>query len=282
MIIDILSDIHIDFYFKSNAIGKKIVHKVFNDILTDGGTREVGDVLIVAGDLGHDNTQNIEVLRQLQKLYYKDIVCVLGNHDYYLLNKKDIDRYNKLSQNRADEIKALIDSEPHIHLLDGDVVEIGGIRFGGAMGWYSTAYLQHYFEYKNYHKKDTSLRLWKMAMHDGYTIKGVEHFMDIYHKEYEKLLSVYRDCDIMISHVNPSFKSENQPKRYRRPDVNNTFFTFDGHYLLSGGSMKYWVFGHTHDGIEYDFEGVRCICNPFGYPNERSFNDATKIKSISL
>jgi DNA repair exonuclease SbcCD nuclease subunit len=30
-------------------------------------------------------------------------------------------------------------------------------------------------------------------------------------------------------------------------EKSNTFFTFNGHKLIEDGSMKYWVYGHTHD-----------------------------------
>lgn len=32
--------------------------------------------------------------------------------------------------------------------------------------------------------------------------------------------------------------------------------------------MKYWIFGHTHEQIEYSEHNVKCLCNPFGYPKE--------------
>ena len=41
------------------------------------------DILAVSID---DNEQNIKMLKILKE-YYKHIICVLGNHDYYLMGK---------------------------------------------------------------------------------------------------------------------------------------------------------------------------------------------------
>ena len=85
----------------------------------------------------------------------------------------------------------------------------------------------------------------------------------------------------MITHVNPSYKENHIPKQYHNEDT-NTFFTFDGLGFLVNGTMKYWVFGHTHDALEYQYSGVKCICNPMGYPNESYYGDWVWIKTIEI
>ena len=46
--------------------------------------------------------------------------------------------------------------------------------------------------------------------------------------------------------------------------------------------MKYWVFGHTHDAIEYEMEDVKFLCNPLGYPTESDYGDNIKVKSFEI
>ncbi len=36
--------------------------------------------------------------------------------------------------------------------------------------------------------------------------------------------------------------------------------------------MKYWIYGHTHDAMEYELHEVKCICNSLGYPGEGNSN----------
>ena len=52
-------------------------------------------------------------------------------------------------------------------------------------------------------------------------------------------------------------------------DFATAFFYFDATYLLAGmkpGSI--WQCGHTHSTYDVDYNGVRIICNPLGYPDE--------------
>ena len=85
----------------------------------------------------------------------------------------------------------------------------------------------------------------------------------------------------MITHVNPSFDEDHISKKYHN-NTTNTFFTFDGSKFYKGGSMKYWVFGHTHDAIEYEIEDVKFLCNPLGYPNESQYGDNITMKSFEV
>ena len=274
--VDILSDLHIDFYFKKDIpITKEDVKKLYDPIF--GGI--ASDVLIVAGDIGHYNEQNIKVLQFIQELYYGYIVCVLGNHDYYLSSKAMNEQYQD-SFHRAKELKDELNSSNNIYCLDGNIIEIEGIKFGGAMGWYSDAYLKAYYPLRHFSQKSNNT-MWKTISQDSMFIKGIENFDDLYHIEYPKLLEVYEKCDIMITHINPSFLDKHLDLRFTSSQ-SNTFFTFNGHNLLDKGSMKYWVFGHTHTKIEYEFEDVKCICNPLGYPGESNYREWCSIKTIEI
>lgn len=79
--VSILSDLHLDSHFPSSGITEAMVRKLFDPIFTPNGV-DAADVLIIAGDLGHDNDQNITIIRVLREIYFKHIICVLGNHDY--------------------------------------------------------------------------------------------------------------------------------------------------------------------------------------------------------
>jgi len=122
MNIDILSDLHLDFYFKPHLTTSKNIVSLFKQILTNNGTREVGDILIIAGDIGHYNEQNIEVIKVLKKEFYKHIICVLGNHDYYLVNSETKYIFKNNSFKRVEHMRELINKEEDIYCLDGDII----------------------------------------------------------------------------------------------------------------------------------------------------------------
>ena len=279
MTIDILSDLHFDYFFKRFNNSKKDIQKIFDEyfLKSDGG---VGDVLVVAGDIGHYNNQNIIILKMIKKIYgYRHIICVLGNHDYFLQGKQEQANYGKNSFIRAQEMRELINTEEGMHCLNGTVVEIDGVKFGGADSSYSSAYLKHYHPLSDAFKANNAM--WKQTMPDANMIFGIKNYDDLYSIELPKIEAVYRECDVMITHVNPSYLHEHlSPLFYNQHG--NMFFSFDGHKYLKEGTMKYWIFGHTHEKTEYEFEGVQCICNPLGSPNERYSGDAAAVRRIYI
>lgn len=278
MIVDILSDLHLDFYFKSHLTTRENILSLFGDIFTDNNTKEIGDVLIIAGYIGHFNEQNIEILKIFQKEFYKHIICILGNHDYYLVNSEARYTFKNDSFQRVEQMRKLINNEKNMYCLDGKVVEIEGIRFGGTDSWYDEGYIEKY--YPHFDNNLINL-LWNENINDSRLIKGISKFDDITKLEIEKIENIYQNCDVMITHVNPSISEEHIDEKYHNSPI-NTFFTFDGSKFYKDGSMKYWVFGHTHDAIEYEMEDVKFLCNPLGYPNESQNGDNIKMKSFEI
>ena len=282
MKIDYISDLHIDMYFDAHKLlSEEAFRELFEDIILDYGRRTPGDVLVIAGDLGHSNEQNQSMLHILQKRYYKHIVFVLGNHDYYLTEDLDASEY-KDSFDRVNAMRAWASKQKHIHCLDGTVVEIDGIRFGGCDGWYDGTYAYRHFEHNSYLPKESVLAdLWRTANIDPKRIKGVKHFKQLWEIERKKIHQVYRNCDIMVTHTNPSIKKEHSVESVRE-NKTNAFFTFDGLGYAKSGSMKYWIFGHTNTVNSYEAYGVKFVCNPIGYDDGSYMGDWSKIRSIEM
>ena len=274
MKIDILSDLHFDNYFYCKYTKDDVI-KFYSQIID---FNNCGDVLVIAGDLGHNNHQNIKILKILKE-FYKNIVCVLGNHDYYLVDKESISLFKK-SLERVSNMRELINKQENIYCLDGDIIEIDGIKFGGCNGWYNEGYLQVNYPDEFFPKYSTNI-MWQNSTPDYINILEIENFDDFYEMEKPKIEKVYKDCDVMITHINPSVKDENMNSKYKN-NLSNTFFCFDGEEYLKNGNMKYWIFGHNHDVIEYKEHNVTCICNPVGYHNESGNGKWIKIKQIEV
>ncbi len=279
MKIDILSDLHIDFYFSPKLKIKDEQIKKLYDSIIKKDNREIGDVLIVPGDIGHYNHQNIKVLKYFKEHYYKYIICILGNHDYYLVGK-DSKLQFKDSFERAQQMRLKINREDNLYCLDGNIIEIEGIKFGGCDSWYNDGYLKRKYPNEDFPVKSTN-QMWHNCINDSKFIFGIENFNDIFEIEKPKIEAVYKNCDVMITHINPSCKDENISEKYQNNQT-NTFFTFEGEEYLKNGSMKYWIFGHTHKELEYEEHNVKCICSPFGYPNESGFGVWVNIRQIEV
>ena len=280
--VSILSDLHLDFYFKSFKQTKEEVQKFFDPIFTpvvEGIKIDSADVLVIAGDLGHYNAESAKIIGFLRELYFKNIVCVLGNHDYYLINRIAIDDYEMNSYNRANEMRAMLNAINGVYCLDGTVVEIEGVRFGGCDSWYDGQYKLHNLNPHFKSSIDDVRRSWKYVMNDAAYMPNLKHFDELWEIEKPKIEAVYQECDVMITHVSPSIKPEHIPNQHYRMDDSTSFFTFDGEKYVSTTTAQVWIYGHTHTANEYKWHDVQMIVNPLGYPGE---NRNVKDKRIEI
>lgn len=273
LMIDYISDLHLDFY--KYPILKYLIEE------------KQSNILIISGDIGHNLKQNFEFIKELKKSY-EHIILVLGNHDYYLTSLSgkyfDNDFNFKTSFEKVEKSRKLYNSIEGVNCLNGEIIYIEGVAFGGADSWYSNAYLKKHFN-KFSSKKDT-LKLWKDTLNDSHAIYGVNEntninfFEEIYDKEMIKLNNIKKDCQVMITHVNPSPLIQHQDPKYISCK-DTTFFNFEGKEIYSEGFIKYWFFGHTHKEIKYIIDETNFFCNPLGYPGE-SASKYSYLRSVLL
>lgn len=277
MQIDILSDLHINTWTKHLFPDEREVCRIWEPL------NPKGDVLIVAGDIGEIPIQNVNFLKQLKELYYKEIACVLGNHDLHCLTNRTLYLYDENRElvqqsgwrdfrTKIVETKALF-KDAGIHLLDGEIITIDGITIGGSMGWYDGQYTRTHNISLGQHPRDRYRRyhdlqdLWLDSMPDD-DIKPMYRFNDLFKEEYEKLDSIIDRCDIMISHINPSIdKTHQNPEWKDHPTCG--FYSFDGTALMDKFKGSRWIFGHSHYRGEYRINEFNLIANALGYPSER-------------
>lgn len=276
MTIDILSDLHINGWTKHLSPDEREVRRIWEPL------NPKGDILIVAGDIGEIPQQNANFLKVLKQLYYKEIVCVLGNHDLHCLYNRTLYLYDdnrELVQqsgwedytSKLIEIKALF-KDAGIHLLDGEIITIDGITIGGAMGWYDGTYTKvhridlgkhHFFRYREY---EGIQELWNGRMPDS-DIKPLYRFDGLFREEYEKIENIIDQCDIMISHISPSIDKDHQNPDWKDHPTCG-FYSFDGAELMEKFKGSHWIFGHSHYRGEYRIKEFNLIANALGYPSE--------------
>ena len=258
VVVSVLSDLHLDFHFRSFQQTKEEVKKFFDPIFTpvvDGVKIAPADVLVIAGDIGHYNSENKKIIGFLRELYFKNIICVLGNHDYYLINRMACDDYEMNSYNRAQEMRTMLHSIDGVYCLDGNVIEIDGIKYGGCDSWYDGQYVLHNLNPHFVTTMDDVRTLWKYTMNDSVYMPNLKLFDELWEIEKPKIEATYRECDVMITHVSPSINPEHIPDRHYRMDDTTSFFTFDGEKYVKNTSAKIWIYGHTHTPNTYEWHG---------------------------
>lgn len=257
---DIISDLHLDFFLNhTSSLNEKKLVRYCKDVLFYEGHIH-SEVLLVAGDIGHYNYQAKVLFEYLVKHYYKKIFFVVGNHDYYLISTNIEKKYGN-SRNRVQELKDMFKDNEDIHLLDGDIIEYNGFRIGGCAMWYDGSYCNKVNLFCN------PLSLWKEKMNDYGMIKGYVDFYDILSEERPKLERIYRDSNILLTHINPMPHAMFFDEEHRM-DATTGFYAFDGEYQVEHTPAKLWVFGHTHTSKDIEVYGTRIICNAMGYPTK--------------
>ena len=297
MKVDYISDVHVDFWCRDqNPESPKFKKQI--DTLINTICPNKHDVLLIAGDLGHYNQQDQAVLLALKE-YYKHIMLVRGNHDMYLVSGSMQKKYLYDSKNRYLEMKMWCKEQDGIHYLDGDIISIDGVTFGGVgMSWDKSYYdylnrddghiasKGEIREFFNNYMNDSRLILGgnpNVEVPTGYGDTYVKSSFDYeayLQSEKQKLENIrdYDNIDIMVSHYTPVIPENYESTTYGLSS-SSTFYMFNGYKDVERINPKYWIFGHMHSNHDFMYNDTRFLCNPLGYPGENSYN---VIKTILI
>lgn len=272
------SDTHLDFWCREVNQENPKFYKQLDQFISNLKP-EPADVLIVAGDIGHYNTQNIEFLKRLKEIYPK-IIVVAGNHDLYLVSRNIQERYNFNSFTRLSEFKQMCEDND-IVFLNGNTIDVEGVTIGGCSMWYDLP-------------TDGLITQWKEVMNDSNLIMEKENFRhplaygamhktvsfdtQKYYLEQLSLLEALPKCDVFVSHVSPNIIPDEFKGGYVG-DHNNVFYETDNLSFLQDKEVKVAIFGHIHRHLEYTEGGIEFIASPVGYPGES--NNIIRYKEVS-
>jgi Icc-related predicted phosphoesterase len=278
---DLVSDLHLDFWVSpktSKQKQRRLMHGLIKEQLRPSSP---ANTLIIAGDIGHYNAQNILFLELLAE-YYEHVFLTWGNHDLYLVSNSIRNRYGT-SDKRLQEFKEACTKIEHVTFLDGDIVEYNSLRIWGSGLWYPVA--EYHINHWRYASNDASLIVrddgYRQITYDEYGSKKLYRFdpQKLYHKELQKLsaLSSDDDIDIIITHIPPMLPS------WLKDRDDFRFYRFDGIEYIRRIKPKIWCFGHVHRSLKFEAEGVKLLCNALGYPDEYcKRQNRERMKSIEL
>jgi len=231
------SDVHCEFH-KDN--GKKFLASLPSE----------SDVTVIAGDLCSYN--QIESSLEQLSLQHKQVVYVLGNHEYYnssLHGVRDI----------------IADCEyDNVHILNNSLIEINGRRILGTPLWFQN-------------EPENVLHHGRMS-----DFQAIEDFSEwVYEENFQArrfLENNLKEGDVVVTHYLPSYASIDP--LYKSSDLNR-FFVCNMEELILDTKPSVWVHGHTHSSVDYMLGDTRVVCNPFGYSNyqtNRNFSLDTLIQ----
>ncbi|MCW4114368.1 metallophosphoesterase [Aurantimonas sp. MSK8Z-1] len=243
MRIHILSDIHDD--YSRASLGNYAIPQDL-DV----------DLIVVAGDIaGRLSRMGRTWLEHQRQRTGTDIVLIAGNHDYWRASlDREVDRFRDRLQCDG------------IHILDGEAIEIGGVRFVGGTLWTDyeildgdgyhgqRAALEEMNDYRFIRARDYERRLLPWMLREEHA----RHRAAI-----ETVLSTpFAGPTVVVTHHAPS------PKSLRGGEA-STFL--DGAYasdlepMICRYQPDLWIHGHVHERKDYVVGSTRILCNPRGY-----------------
>ena len=230
------------------------------------------DVCILAGDVSNERRTAVAYVKRFIAPMMP-VVMVLGNHDYY----------GGTIQGELE--RALADTAgTDIQLLEDGSCTFGNVRFVGATLWTDFAIpfggngpelpLQDRTEavrqslpkelpdFKEIHASEPA---------EGFEMLQIDELVSrhIESRDYieQQLAKPFAGKTVVLSHHAPLAASLD-PKFAGEPT--NAAYASDLSGLIERGKPDYWIHGHTHQFHDYQHGHTRVVCNPKGFPFDKS------------
>lgn len=250
MKISYISDLHLDFYVRMDKKWEQKTPAFLTTLLPE----ENGEVLVIAGDISHYNSQSFFVL-QFFSTIFKQVIFVLGNHDYYLVSGNQQKKYHHNSRERETELYNMISQIPNVKMLTQfERFQYKDVSFAGATNWYT---LEDFKEQQFFQE----------VSNDSVLIKGLN--IQKLHAQEMHAYQNLQEVDVLITHVPPITINTH---RYH----NSTACYLNE---LLDVKAQHCIFGHCHEQHIYEQDGKMFYMNALGYPDEKL---PLKIRTFSL
>ena len=212
------------------------------------------DVVVLAGDI---HVKERGVKWALENIKDKPVIYVLGNHEFY----------GKTYPKLIGQLKDLAENT-NVHILEKNVVTIGGINFLGTTLWTDFEILGDP-RIAGYECQQVMTDYKKIRKLPGYSkIRSLD--TAIYHKHSKTWLQKeferhQGEINVVVTHHGPSIQSAPE---YYRENITVSAYVSDLDELILKYQPTTWVHGHLHNSSDYMISKTRVLCNPKGYPGE--------------
>lgn len=253
MKIQFASDLHLEFHDNSRW-------------LKDNPLIPVGDILLLAGDIGYlgDENYSKHPFWNWCAEYFKETIVVPGNHELY----KGLD-INDLSEGWELKIRN------NVRVVYNKVLHYGDIDIICSTLWAEIPLREAYFT-----EKEVS---------DFRRIRDGERFLSWarFNEEHRKCIDfICRSVEeskaktkIVVTHHVPSFQL--MAEEFRGSMINGAF-TSNLDKMIENLSINYWIYGHSHRNIETEIGGTKMLTNQLGYVFANEHIDFNGKKFIEI
>ena len=258
---DVVSDLHFDHFVESGEAGTEFLESVF--------LKPTAPNLLVAGDIGNWYSEHALIYTDyffnLVRHKYQNVICVLGNHDYYYFGLDEIPSPVALYRERYyfPNVFFLSLSNVLSSICLEDVTVIGGTLWS---------------ELDPTNELIISRRLNDFRVIHDLTPKDYRDRFSKELLELDRQLELHKDEKVVVlTHHAPTFATT---PMYSDSPLQSAFCTDLTRLFLSRPNIKAWVFGHTHVKAELEIGGVKLIENSFGYYGQENLDYKPKLLTI--
>lgn len=213
------------------------------------------DVVVLAGDIG----VGLQGVRWARGAFGdRRVLYVMGNHEYYGNHFVEL-----VEKARAEAIGS------NVHVLENESIVIDGVRFLGCALWTD-------FKLFGPEMQSRCLEV-AMDMNDYQLIftgpPGIPRRIspaDTMHRHnlsrawLDREISNSNEPCVVVTHHGPSYKV--CVAEYQNDFLTASFLSRADDLLRP--PVKAWIFGHTHQVINFEINGVPVLSNQRGYPSE--------------
>ena len=255
MKIALISDIHLEFYGDVHNLPELVIP-------------QQADLLICAGDLA----PGIEGLKWLSQSPIP-VLYTLGNHEFY----------NSVYQETLEEIRLAVQLYPNITLLEQEFIDIGQVRFLGAVLW---------TDFDFYGQAAESMAAIEGRMSDFVCIEWQDDELQLrpfYPKDsveiFQQTLSFYQNNlspnlkNVIISHHLPTPAAV--PEQFVGGLLNPAFVSNLDDFIEQQ-PIDLWLHGHTHSPVDCRVGKTRVVANPHGYYDAEHSKQTVQAQIIEL
>lgn len=253
MKIQYASDLHLE--FKENA-----------SYLKHNPLAVVGDILILAGDIGYLGDQNYSrhLFWDWASENFKQVIVAMGNHEFY--KYFDIATlYNGYKLQIRRNVAAYYNA----------VIPIGDIDIVVSTLWASIPLKEAAYT-------EQVISDFKRIMCKGEILT----FAD-FNNEHRRCLDFIKSAvsesqarhKIVVSHHVPSFKMIGPKFKYSKA---NGAFTAELEDFIRASDIEFWIYGHSHYNIDVQIGNTLCLSNQLGYVFHEEHNTFRKDAMIDV
>lgn len=210
--------------------------------------------LAICGDLGNPSHAFFNEFLKQQSNKFEKVFFVPGNHDFDLgpmYSKKNVEKYEPIVKNICSSFKNVYYLNKNAHKLDDNTFVAGCTLWSKPILECSTEYNTKVSNYLN-----------NIIEHNSH----VDWITQTIHHNKNNKMRV-----LMLTHFVPTFKLIEM--KYKVRGIQSTsWFATDLDHLIKNPIVA-WICGHTHSVTQCDVNGIPCMVNAYGYPNEKRAQD---------